>query len=362
MTGAPPQEREPVTTSGTIAVTNLHGQIDGLAVRLSRADTGETSAAPLAVAQGAALIDLLNLRGHILGRVADYERAAELAEQLVHVAPEDGTALLARARTRATLHRFAEAVADLGAAGRNGAEEATVDAERAVVLQALGCYADAMALIRKAAERQSDFTTLGALAVLQAERGEVSEAERLFGEARRHYQGTSPFPLAQLDFRRGVMWHREGDLDAARSCYEAARRRVPDYAPALGHLAEVELLRDDPQAAVALLRPLTWASDDPEYAGHLAAALHACDRFQEANQWRERAAARYGELVLRHPEAYADHAADFWLTVGADAERGLQLALQNLAFRQTARAHALFQRAVLAQNRVAQNRVAQAAP
>ncbi|MFJ1608534.1 tetratricopeptide repeat protein [Streptomyces sp. NPDC088253] len=354
MTRAAPEVHEPLTTSGTIAVTNLHGQIDGLAVRLSRSATGETPVAPLVVAQGAALIDLLNLRGHILGRVADYEQAAELAEQLVHVAPEDGTALLARARTRATLHRFAEAVADLGAAARSGADEATLDAERAVVLQALGCYTDATALIHKAAERQSDFTTLGALAVLQAERGEVTEAERLFDEARRHYRGTSPFPLAQLDFRRGVMWHREGDLDAARSCYEAARRRVPDYAPALGHLAEVELLRGERHDAVALLRPLTRTSDDPEYAGHLAAALHACDRVQEANQWRERAAARYDELVLCHPEAYADHAADFWLTVGADAERGLQLALHNLAFRQTSRSHALFQRAVLAQNRVAE--------
>jgi tetratricopeptide (TPR) repeat protein len=354
MTGAAPEVHEPLTTSGTIAVTNLHGQIDGLAVRLSRAATGETPVAPLVVAQGAALIDLLNLRGHILGRVADYERAAELAERLVHVAPEDGTALLARARTRATLHRFAEAVADLGAAARSGADAAALDAERAVVLQALGCYADAMALIRKAAEQQSDFTTLGALAVLQAERGEVTEAERLFDEARRHYRGTSPFPLAQLDFRRGVMWHREGDLDAARSHYEAARRRVPDYAPALGHMAEVELLRGDPPAAVALLRPLMQTSDDPEYAAHLAAALHAGGRVHEAKQWRERAVAGYGELVLRHPEAYADHAADFWLTVGADVERGLQLALQNLAFRQTARAHALFQRAVLAQNRVAE--------
>lgn len=354
MTGASGQVCEPVMTSGTIAVTNLHAQIDGLAVRLSRAATGEAQGAPMAVAQGAVLIDLLNLRGHILGRVADYERAAELAERLVHAAPEDGMALLARARTRATLHCFAEAVADLRAAARSGADAAVLDAERAVVLQALGCYSDAMALIRKAGERQSDFTTLGALAVLQAERGEVTEAERLFDEARRHYQGTSPFPLAQLDFRRGVMWHREGDVDAARSWYEAARCRVPGYAPALGHLAEVELLRGATHDAIALLRPLTRTSDDPEYAAHLAAALHRSGRVHEAKRWRERAAARYDELVLCHPEAYADHAADFWLTVGADADKGLELALQNLTFRQTARAHALFQRAVLAQNRVAQ--------
>ncbi|MFF3517273.1 tetratricopeptide repeat protein [Streptomyces sp. NPDC002573] len=353
MTGASPQVCEPVTTNGTIAVMNLHAQIDGLAVRLSRTGTGEAQA-PLAVAQGAGLIDLLNLRGHLLGRVADYEHAAELAEQLVHTAPDDGTALLARARSRATLHRFADAAADLGAAGRSGADTAELDAERAVILQALGCHADAMALIRAAAQRQSDFTTLGSLAVLQADRREIAEAERLFDQARRHYQGTSPFPLAQLDFRRGVMWHREGDLDAARSWYEAARRRVPGYAPALGHLAEVELLRGGTHDAVALLRPLTRTSDDPEYAAHLAAALHKSGRVQEAKQWRERAATRYDELVRCHPEAYADHAADFWLTVGGDADRGLELALQNLTFRQTARSHALFQRAVLAQNRVAQ--------
>ncbi|RPE37583.1 tetratricopeptide repeat protein [Streptomyces sp. Ag109_O5-1] len=356
MTGASPQTCEPVTTSGTIAVTNLHGQIDGLAVRLGR--TGAEGArgaraavaAHLAVAQGAALIDLLNLRGHVLGRVADYEQAAHLADQLVQHAPEDAMALLARARSRATLHHFAEAAADLAAADRGGADQATLDAERAVILQALGCHTDAMALIHRAEAGRSRFTTAGALAVLHAECGQTSEAERLFDQARHHYRGTSPFPLAQLDFRRGAMWHREGDLDAARSCYEAALRRVPGYAPAVGHLAEIELSRGAFHAAVTLLRPLTGTSDDPEYAAHLATALHAVGRADKAEQWRERAAARYDELVLRHPEAYADHAADFWLTVGADADRGLELALQNLAFRQTARAHALFQRAVLAQN------------
>lgn len=297
------------------------------------------------------LIDLLNLRGHLLGRVADYRQAAELADRLVGAAPEDSVALLARARTRATLHRFAEAVADLGAADRGGADRATLDAERAVVLQALGCHADATALIRSAAEHRNAFTTFGALAVLQAESGDLAEADRLFAEARHHYQETSPFPLAQLDFRRGVMWHRAGDLDAARSCYEAARHRVPAYAPAIGHLAEVELARGDHRAAVALLRPLTRTSDDPEYAGHLAAALYAEGSVDEADQWREHAGAGYDELVRRHPAAYADHAADFWLAVGGDADKGLELALQNLAFRNTPRAQALFRRAVAAQNR-----------
>src|SRR6188472_84677 len=82
-------------------------------------------------------------------------------------------AWLARARTRATFHRFAEALADLDAAGRRGAGQAALDTERAAILQAVGCYAEARVLRRTAAERRPDFTTLGALAVLEAERGKV---------------------------------------------------------------------------------------------------------------------------------------------------------------------------------------------
>ena len=111
-------------------------------------------------------------------------------------APDDGAARLARARTRATFHRFTEALADLDAAGRRGADRAALDAERAAILQAVGCYAEARVLRRDAAERRPDFATLGALAVLEAEHGKVTEAERLFTEARRRYRGVSPFPVA----------------------------------------------------------------------------------------------------------------------------------------------------------------------
>jgi hypothetical protein len=154
------------------------------------------------------LIDLLILRGHVLGRIADYEHAAELAGQLVRDTADDGTALLARARTRATFHRFADALADLQAAQERGADRATLAAERAEILQATGSHAEAGELHRSAAKRRPGFATLGALAVFHAERGEVAEAEGMFAAARGRYQGTSPFPVASLDFRRGLMWHR----------------------------------------------------------------------------------------------------------------------------------------------------------
>jgi hypothetical protein len=69
-------DREPATTGGTIAVVNLHAQIDGLTARGLR-DASSPAAESLR------RVDLLVLRGHVLGRIADYEQAAELAEQLV---------------------------------------------------------------------------------------------------------------------------------------------------------------------------------------------------------------------------------------------------------------------------------------
>jgi hypothetical protein len=144
------------------------------------------------------------------------------------------------------------------------------------------------------------------------------------------------------------MWLEYGDLEAARAWFDAAQLRVPAYAPALGHLAEVDAAQGAGEAAIARLRPLAVCSDDPEYAGLLAGLLSAAGQAQEARQWCARAAARYDELMARHPAAFADHAAEFWLAAGADAQRALQLAWQNLELRQTPHAQALLRRATLA--------------
>ncbi|GAB4413138.1 MAG: hypothetical protein Fur0044_07480 [Anaerolineae bacterium] len=330
-------EVELITTSGIIALMNLQGQIDGL--------TAQVAVGRLSVMQRVELIELLSLRGHVLGRIAEAERAADLTEQLVCDAPTDGLAFLARARMRAVFHRFAAALADLDAAERLGSDQTALDAERAAIFQALGHYDEALALRQDAAENQPDFATLGALAVLQAERGEVDEAEPLFSRGRKCYQGVSPFPVAMLDFQRGLMWLAQGDLTAACVWFDAAQRRLPAYAPALGHLAEVEAALGERETAIKRLRPLAASSDDPDYAGVLAGILSEIGQTEESDQWRTQAATRYDELMRRHPAAFADHAAEFWLTVGADAPKALHLARQNLEIRQTPRAYALLYKA-----------------
>jgi hypothetical protein len=293
-----------VTTAGIIAVSNLHAQIDGHEV--------QTELRQRSVALCAELVDLLLWRGHILGRIADYERADALAGHLVRENPDDAAAHETRARTLATFHRFPEALAHLDIAERRGLARAGLDDERAAIWQAVGRSETALALREAAAASRPGFQTLGALATLRAERGEMELAERLYGEAQTRYRGVSPFPVARLDLQHGLTWLELGDLGRARARFDAAQRRVPAYAPAQGHLAEVEAVLGEREVAIARLRPLVNVSDDPDYAASLARILRQVGRVEQASEWRSKAAARYDQLVARHPEAFADHAAEFW--------------------------------------------------
>ena len=327
-------------TDGTIALLNLKAQIDGLEPDVRH---GHAS-----IESRIGLIELITLRGLILGHIADYERAEEIAEQLVRDETTNATAFVARARTRAVFHRFTDALGDVDRAERLSLDREATCRERAAILQALGRYDEAMAIREEAADRRASFENLAALVGVHAERGEIDAAERMYAESRRRFRGVSPFPLALLDFQLGLMWMNQGRLDDARTSFDAARRRVPAYAPAQGHLAEVEAALGEIESAVACLCSLAVSSDDPDYAAQLARILRDAGRSDESRHWCRLAGARYDELVACHPEAFADHAAEFWLAAGANPKKALRLARMNVEVRKTPRAYALLAHAVAA--------------
>ena len=226
-----------------------------------------------------------------------------------------------------------------------GATASTSTRSAAGIHQALGRYDEALAIRRRAVETRADFGALAALAGIYGERGEIDESERWFAAATRCYRGTAPFPLAMLELQRGKLWIEHDDLRRARDWCQAAVRRLGAYVPAQGHLAEIEAAFGETSAAIARLRPLALASDDPDYATQLARSLGNAGHVEEAQTWRGKAEVRYDELLARHQDAFADHAAEFWLTVGGHPERALPLARHNLSVRQTPRARALLRRA-----------------
>ncbi len=327
------------TTDGVIALGNLDAQISG-EYRLA-------AKAKLTVAQSSGIIELIAQRGQFLGQISDYEKAAALAEELVRENPENGLAYLARARTYSIFHKFSAALADIETAERLGVKGARVDSARASILQATGHYAEALNIRQRLKEKRPDIGSVSALASVHAEQGEIDKADALFTAAPSFYRDVSPFPIAWLYFQQGVMWMRNEDYPRAREFLENAHARLPAYKAVQGHLAEVEAEMGNRPRAIELLRPLAESADDPDYAAHLAEILFQDGQPVEAEKWRAAAAARYDELMSLHPEAFADHATEFWLAAGGDAKKALGYAEANLKLRPTPRAHELVLNAAL---------------
>lgn len=316
-------ERAISTTSGEIAIGNLSAQIDGQErMLLSR---------PSSVPILSVLVELLQARAQYTGSVLDFRRIAEVGEAAVRAAPHDPDALVARASSRAALHRFSAALADLDAAGPTPAAKSL----RASVLQARGDLKGAVALRREAVKTYATTQTLGALAAAEGAAGEVDAALKDFAAAAERYRDTSPLPIAWLDFQRGLLLERRGRFDEARAAYEAAAARLPQYAQAQAHFAGLLALKGDRQRAAEILRPLATL-DDPEYQGQLAALTSDA-------KLRDAAAYRYEALLREFPEAFADHAARFYLAF--NPARALELARINLTVRETQEAYDLALRA-----------------
>jgi tetratricopeptide (TPR) repeat protein len=322
-------------TSGRIAVANLSASIDSLQLRRAEGANSDTLFA---------LSKLLFLRGDILGRIADHDRAELVAREAIGMSPGSARALYIGAQLAGRFHRFEEANALLDQALAAGHSRHEIAHERAAVLQATGRYDDALVLRERMAKDKVEIRTLGALASLLAELGRWTAAESSYKAALQADTGLSPLPCSQLLFEWGVSAMRRGDLDRAESIFCELDAILPAHVPGRGHRAEVALARGELDRAAALIRPLLETSDDPEYRAVYAEVL-AARGDSKARGEAQRAAAAYELLLARRPEAYADHAASFFMGVGGEPQRAVELAFANWEVRDTPRSRSLLRKA-----------------
>jgi tetratricopeptide (TPR) repeat protein len=338
-------------TSGRIAVANLSTMIDGL--ELGRANRASFQ-------NLAALSMFLFVRGHVLGRIVDHDRAELVATDAIALAPDTGSALYVRAQLAGRFHRFWEANALIDRALAAGYPRQKIDVERAALLQATGQYREARVLRERLTKDEPGIHTLGALASLLAEMDEWSAAETCFAAALDADHGVSPVPCGQLLFEWGVSAMRRGELERAEAIFAELDAVLPAHVPGRGHRAEVALARGQLDVAAALITPLLAISDDPEYHVIHAEILAARGDGEAASE-AERAAEGYELLLARRPEAYADHAAAFFMGVGNRPQLAVDLALANRCLRDTPRSRSLLARA-LRNAREIQKRDAMSAP
>jgi tetratricopeptide (TPR) repeat protein len=323
-------------TSGRIAVANLAASIEGLEHRRAEGASFEGMLA---------LSDLLFARGDLRGRIADIDRAERVATEAVETSPNAATVHYIRARLAARFHRFEEAAALLDDALSAGHPVREIDLERAALFQATGHYLKALALRKRLAIEDAGIHTLGALASLLAEMDRWAAAEATYAAAVDADTGVSPLACGQLLFEWAVSAMRRGELDRAEALFAELDSLLPQHVPARGHRAEVALARGQVEIALALVTPLIEISDDPEYRATLAEILAKLGDEAGAARQVERAAADYDSLLARRPEAYADHAAAFFLGIGNRPLLALALATKNWALRDTPRSRRLLARA-----------------
>jgi tetratricopeptide (TPR) repeat protein len=323
-------------TSGRIAVANLSTVIESFELRRMEGATFE----PLI-----ALSDCLFLRGDVLGRLVDHDRAELVATEAIALSPSTADAFYIRARLAQRFHRFEEAHALLDRALAAGYSRERIDAEKAALFHATGRYSQALVLRQKLADVDPGIHTLGALASLLAEMDQWVAAETHYAAALAADNGVSPFPCGQLLFEWGVSAMRRGDLDRAEAMFSELDAALPAHVPGRGHRAEVALARGQLDLAAALITPLLAISDDPEYRA-ISAEVLAARADSKAAREAERAADEYERLLTRRPEAYADHAAAFFMGVGNRPQRAVDLATANWKLRDTPRSRSLLEKAL----------------
>jgi len=322
-------------TSGRIALANLSTLIEGLELR-----RGECAGFEDAIA----LSKLMFLRGDLLGRIADHDRAELVATEAIALSPNAGSALYTRAWLAQRFHRFQEANALLDQALVAGYSRQKIDVEKAALMQATGKYSEALVLRERLAKEDPGIHTLGALASLMAEMDQWVAAETCYAAAVDADNGVSPFPCSQLLFEWGVSAMRYGDVDRAEAIFVELEAILPAHVPGRGHRAEVALRRGQLDVAATLIAPLLEISDDPEYRAIYAEILAARGDAEAASE-AERAAAAYELLLAKRPEAYADHAAEFFMGVGNRPQLAVQLASANWKLRDTPRSRSLLAKA-----------------
>ncbi|HEY8090650.1 MAG TPA: hypothetical protein VIF09_22465 [Polyangiaceae bacterium] len=309
----------PPTTSPVVALHNLDADV---ADREKRARAGEPNA-PVE------LVSFYLRRAKYVGRVADLEAADRTSAGLVAAREGDAQAHLTRATALSAIHEFAAALGELDRAAALKGRGPELDGERASVLLAVGREDEAAALLP--AVNTASPSELAIRGGVEARLGHAAESDRLFELARARYRDVSAFAVAGMDFEHSRALELSGDRPRARAYLAEAATVMPTYAHAVVHLASLQ----PPDRALAQLEALEKTSDDPDVLAGEADALRRAGRAADAAAMADRARAGFEQVLSRLPRAYADHAASFYLGVGADAARALILARANAENRPT---------------------------
>jgi tetratricopeptide (TPR) repeat protein len=253
-------------------------------------------------------LELLLQRAAIRGELSDYTMALAESAAVVKSSPDDATAWKLRVDALARVHKFKEARAALAEYGKRIHKSFLVE-PLASIEDGEGNTDAALAARATLGDGPAHVTVY---AGTLAELGRYDEALALMPKATTNLRFTAPVFVNWLLFQWGRVYEQKGELAAARDFYLEAHARLPGSVETLEHLALTLIATGEPDRAKALVVGQTHPS---------LLALAGDPRAAEA--WE-----RY---VAALPEAFADHAARYYLPT--KPARALELARIDFANR-----------------------------
>lgn len=311
-----PQQR--VTTAAQIYHANLDARIEVLAANPQD---------PMARAELAAA---LLLRFRVIGRLDDGERALALAQEAAAAAPGDPAIQRVNVAALSAFHLFDQAQASLAQLEAAGADARSLQRDLRL---ARGDYAPLGPDFVESRVPVADFYELASRADLRLLSGDPAGAAQWFRAAQDLYADVDPLPLAWLYTQQGIALLRHGQCAQARVFLAAALERLPRYYLAAEHLAECEAELGELEAARKRYLAVIEQTGNPEFLAALAEVEARLGNARAARAARGAADAGYRRLLARWPDAYAQHAADFYLDNG-QVDQAHALALSNIGLRQ----------------------------
>jgi tetratricopeptide (TPR) repeat protein len=283
--------------------------------------------------------------------LSDYGALDEIVSNTEIKRPVTASDFLLRAKARSTVHRFADALKDLQTAEKLGGDKRNIFTILASIKIAQGKAYEVIPQLEKEASRHPSYASYSSLANAYAEDGRISEADNFYQKSLHELKTTSPFPHAWIYFVRGLMWSEKADdKSAGEEFYKRAVEILPELVIANIHLAEIEITRGKIDLAKARLERIIETSEEPEAMEIYGSLEMRLGNLADGNRLINQAQNGYEKLLTKYPLAFADHATEFYLRTGNNAERALNLAEINLENRETERSYLLAIRAAKAAN------------
>jgi len=297
--------------------------------------------------------ELYLTRARLSGSYDDYAKAEELVTKGFEAGQETGFGpFMVRARLNYTLHRLDRIEADFERETRLPTKDAKEIYGRDMFTANLafqrGEYAKAEELLVSLVERIPSVSALGSLALYRWKEGRFEEADALYRRALEEYDGEETEPAAWVHLQLGLMDLDRGRWDEALAHYREGEALIEGYWLIEEHIAEILTLQGKTEDAKAMYLAIVERTGNPEFMDALAEIHQAAGETAKAEEWLAKADAKFGEQLVRFPEAAYGHALEHFLAHGKDPKKTLEMARKNHALRPNADAKRFLAEALLA--------------